>query len=394
MKRLVGVVIALFFIAAFLRIDFYFKIIYLLAAVYLLARFWTHRSLEHLRAERRFVNRAFSGEEVPVELKVENDDWLPVPWLEIHESLSVELAAPPFYREVVTLGPYENRRFHYSLYCKKRGYYNVGPSLIHTGDLLGVEEARSGRLEEEHIIVYPRVFPLEKLGLPTRSPLAALPAPAPLFEDPTRIMGVRAYQPGDSPRRIHWTASASAGQLLVKRYQPAIARETLICLNLHEDDYQLRHRLAASELAIVTTASIANHIVVRDGLQVGIATHAWDPLLEKAVHFSLPPRRERAHLMSILEILARAQMVQEQSFPDLLRRESMSLAWGATMAVITGSQSEKLIDTLVYLRRAGFAVQLILVMPAAPPAELYKRAESLGVPVHRVWREDDLEAGI
>ena len=61
------------------------------------------------------------------------------------------------------------------------------------------------------------------------------------------------------------------------------------------------------------------------------------------------------------------------------------------MAVITGSESEALFDTLVYLRRAGFAVALILVQPCRPLAELRERADQLGVAVHRIWHERELE---
>ncbi|NIU61293.1 MAG: DUF58 domain-containing protein [Pseudomonas stutzeri] len=230
------------------------------------------------------------------------------------------------------------------------------------------------------------------MGLPTRSPLVALPARSPLFEDPSRVRGVRDYQRGDSPRRIHWTATASAGRLLVKQYQPAIARETLICLDLDQEDYGQRQRYTATELAIVVAASIANHIIVREGLPVGLSTEAQDPLSDGRTRFYLPPRSERAHLMELLEVLARAQVTESTSFAELLRRESARLPWGATLAVITGRESEPLFDSLVSLRRAGFAVALILVQPGRPSAELRRRADLLGVPIHRAWRERDLEA--
>ncbi len=69
----------------------------------------------------------------------------------------------------------------------------------------------------------------------------------------------------------------------------------------------------------------------------------------------------------------------------------MNLSWGATLTVITGRESEALFDTLVYLRRAGFAVALILVQSGRPSAELRKRSDLLNLPIHRVWREQDLE---
>jgi uncharacterized protein (DUF58 family) len=391
MRNFVPFLLILFTIAAFLRVDFFFTIVYLFFAVYLLSRLWRRRMVDCLRVQRRFTDRAFPGERVTVDLTVHNVGWLPIPWLEVHESLRVELTAPPFYREVVSLGPRERRHFYYTLHCRRRGYYPVGPLTMQTGDLLGIVRPSQAQAAPKHIIVYPRVVPLQQLGLPTRSPQVALPARSPLFEDPARVMGVRDYQRGDSPRRIHWTATARVGRLLVKQYQPSIARETLICLDLDQEDYERRQRYTATELAIVVAASIANHIIVGEGLPAGLTTEARDPLSDEQVRFFLPPRSERAHLMSLLEVLARVQITSAAPFVDLLRSESMNLPWGATLAVITGCESEALFDTLVYLRRAGFAVALILVQPARPSAELQKRGDLLGVPIHRIWKEQDLE---
>ena len=46
------------------------------------------------------------------------------------------------------------------------------------------------RLERQYLTVYPKIVPLQRLGLPTRSPLAVLPSRSPLFEDTSRVMGV------------------------------------------------------------------------------------------------------------------------------------------------------------------------------------------------------------
>jgi len=394
MRKYLPFLLLLFIIAAILRVDFYFTIVYLFFAVYLMSRVWTRQSVKQVRAERQFAGRAFSGHSVPATLTVRNGGWLPVPWLTVHESLPVELRTPPFLRQAAALGPYDEREFSYTLDCRRRGHYRIGPLRVEAGDMLGITKPVQVETEPEPLIVYPRVVSLEKLGLPTRSPLVALPAATPLFEDPSRVMGVRGYRRGDSPRRIHWTATASTGELVVKQYEPSIARETLICLDLGREDYELRRRYTAAELAIVVAASLANHIIVNDGLPAGLATEAWDPLADKQMRFSLPPRSERAHLMSLLEILARIEVSEATPFPDLLRRESLGLPWGATLAVIAGRESKSLFDSLVTLRRAGFAVALILVQPTYPSAEARRRADVLGMPVHRIWREEELKSGV
>jgi hypothetical protein len=95
--------------------------------------------------------------------------------------------------------------------------------------------------------------------------------------------------------------------------------------------------------------------------------------------------------MGLLEVLARAQVARGTSLVDLLRRESLRLAWGATLLVIAGGESAELLNTLAHLRRAGFTVALILVRPGRPSSEMRRRGDLLKLPIYRVWRKQDLE---
>ena len=195
---------------------------------------------------------------------------------------------------------------------------------------------------------------------------------------------------GDSPRRMHWTATASAGRLLVKQYQHTVARETLVCLDLDRSGYGQRQQYDASELAIVVAASLAHHIAVQEGLPVGLMTDARDPLVDNNVRFYVPPKEGRAHLMQVLEVLARAQLTQGNPLGQMLRRASVDLPWGATVVVITGREEDALLDQLLYLRRAGFAVSLILVRPGRASAGVQTLAGRSSVPIHHIWHERDM----
>ena len=391
MRRFFPFLLFLFFIAIFLRIDFFFTIAYLFVLLFLMARLWIGRGLQQVHFERQYTPRAFSGDEVAVQVTVHNRGRLPVPWLHVHESLPVELVSPPFHTEVFSLGAGERHFFRYTLHARQRGIYPLGPLSAQTGDVLGLEPTRTADFDAQPIVVYPRVVPMARLRLPTRSPLVALPARTPLFEDPARISGVRDYQRGDSPRRIHWTATASAGRLLVKQYQPAVARETVLALDLDLDGYEGRRRREASELAIVAAASLANHIIVVERLAVGLATEALDPVVHTRKRFLLPARSERAHLISLLEVLARVRLVPGTPLPDLLRRERPHLAWGTTVVAITGRADEALLDALAALRQGGCAVALLLVQAAAMEPLARERAALLGINVWPIWREQDLE---
>ncbi len=393
MRRLLFYILLLLALAALLRIDFYFTIVYLLVLTYLLARGWIRRAARGLRFARRGFSRAFVGERVEIEVEVRNTSRLPLPWVEVRESLPIALTAPPFRHHVLSLGAGESAVFRYTLDCRQRGYHRLGPLQAIIGDPLGLEVRRITHNESDTVIVYPRVIPLSRLGLPARAPLAVLRTPVPLFEDTTRLMGVRPYRVGDSLRRMHWSASARTGNLQVKLFQPAIARETLICLDLDRGNYDPQHFYDAIELAIVSAASIATHIVVHERLAVGLATQALDPLTERTERFALPPRRERAALIGLLEVLARVQMCQGTNFADFLQQETAHLSWGSTVAIITGRPNEALFDTLVRLRSSGFAVALLLIQQGKLSPELRSRAELLHIPVHSIWQERDLEEG-
>jgi uncharacterized protein (DUF58 family) len=316
---------------------------------------------------------------------------VPVPWVQIHESLPVELVSPPFHQEVFSLGPHEERYFSYDLHCRRRGVYRLGPLNVQTGDVLGIEPPRLGETASDHIVVYPQVVHLPRLALPTRSPQVALAARSPLFEDPARVIGVRDYQRGDSPRRIHWTATASAGRLLVKQYQPAIARETLLVLDLNAAGYDPRQRIDATELAITVAASLAHHISVRQRLPVGLSTEALDGVEGERREFYHPPRSERGHLMHLLETLARVQIGPAVPLDQRLRRERTRLAWGTTVVAVTGSATDNLFDSLALLRQAGFAVSLIICAGPSVTSLAHRHAAVLGVRLRQLWHQRELE---
>ena len=96
-----------------------------------------------------------------------------------------------------------------------------------------------------------------------------------LYEDPTRIRGVRDYQPGDPLNRVHWRATARTGQLHSKLYEPSSVAGATIVLEFHQAAYDPRHEPYRSELAVTTAASLANALYQMDQ-QVGLVTNGRD----------------------------------------------------------------------------------------------------------------------
>ena len=201
------------------------------------------------------------------------------------------------------------------------------------------------------------------------------------------MTGIREYHWGDNPRYIHWPASARTGQIMVKQFRPAIARETAIFLNLTRSDYFRQHQESALELAISVAASLSYNILSHEKLPVGFDTTAEDPLSRNIHHFHLPTGKEQGQLLHILEVLARIQPVDRGNFLSNLRHQAVQQSWGTTIVVITGQESDALSETLLWLKSRGFHPVFVLM-------DQYPRSDQFSsrlVPSFEIRKEKDIE---
>jgi hypothetical protein len=71
-------------------------------------------------------------------------------------------------------------------------------------------------VDNEHIdrlLVYPKILPLEDIGIPSRHPFGDLRVKRHLFEDPVLVMTTREYVNGDPLKYIHWKSTARLQKL-------------------------------------------------------------------------------------------------------------------------------------------------------------------------------------
>jgi uncharacterized protein (DUF58 family) len=390
MKPYIPVLILLILLAAFLRDDFALTLIYLFLGAFALGTWWSHRSLSQVKHQRKFTDRAFLGEKIEVELQLQNRGWLPLLWTRIEESLPVALSTSPAFERVTSLGPKAEAKFRYTLVAHKRGYYPLGSLFISTGDILGLNDPLRTEMPAQYLTVYPQIVTLKSIQIPSSSPQGTLRHTQPIFEDPTRVLGKREYVAGDSLRRVDWKSTATTGQLQVKVFEPSISLETLIFLNLNAEDYHYRTRIDSTELAVVIAASVAAWVAGKRQT-VGLKVNGLDPLKPDGAPQTIPPRKGQAHLMRILDILARIEMTKETPPAAILQRERYQLSWGTTLIVITGQVGDDLLDELYQARRAGQNALLILAGPVVNEQEIIQRAGYFGIPVVPILNERGLD---
>ncbi|MFV9503107.1 MAG: DUF58 domain-containing protein [Oscillochloridaceae bacterium umkhey_bin13] len=358
-------------LAALLRSEIFFYLLYVLVGLQLAAWAWVWVIARGLRWSRELPAALFPGEPAEVRLIVRNASLLPIPWLVIHESVPPALRLDDGVRRVVSLAANEQRAITYSLRGQRRGLYQVGPLRLRTGDALGLFERPLDGGTTSSLVVYPHVVPLPKLGLPAGLPFGARPEPGGLFSDPARPAGPRDYHVGDGLRQIDWKSSARVGGLQVRRHEPALARVTLLALAFSRSEYPGRYLHDELERAIIATASLAADLIGR-GQPVGMYTSGRDGL-SAAPAAPLLPASGRTHLMNLLSLLGRLEAPPEADLLHGLDRATAKLGWGSTVVVIAATAPSSLIERLLPVRRRGLRLALVLVESSAADLALARR---------------------
>jgi len=368
---------------------------YALLGVMLASRFLARTWAENLSAVRR-CNRfsVNAGDTVAVVITVENTGPLPVAWLLLEDLLPRAALVPPLPKlrvigrriQLVMLKGRGCKTLSYQLQCNRRGYFQVGPLILETGDLFGLHRRYRVLTAPHFLLVYPQVVSLAGFDIASRRPIGEVRITHRLYEDPTRVAGVRRYQAGDPLNRVHWRATAKTGDLHSKVYEPSTVAGATILLDFHQADYDPHHEPYRSELAVTAAASLAN-AVYQMGQQVGLVTNGrdaadrirqegWgpDPRTRQAARRAasmlarsdrLQPqmvqtRRGPEQLSRILESLARVELTDGLNFAQLIGETASRLPRDATVVALLPRVTTETAVALGNLRRKGLAVTAIL----------------------------------
>ena len=75
--------------------------------------------------QESFLN-ALRREKIPVTISLQNRSFLPIPWLNVRETLPHELATYEVMRRVIAIKPRSSMDIDYELSGNRRGYHPVG----------------------------------------------------------------------------------------------------------------------------------------------------------------------------------------------------------------------------------------------------------------------------
>jgi uncharacterized protein (DUF58 family) len=359
---------------------------------------WQRWCLVGLRYRRCLsAGRADFGEEVVLEVEVVNDKLLPLTWLEVEDLVPANLqllgatvvtydALDSRMETVLALLPYQRVRRRIVVRCTERGPHRFGPASLRSGDPLGLEVRELAQPGHDELLVYPKRFAVDVGALASRALLGDSRTRWAPLEDPTRIVGVRAYRPGDPLRSIDWRASARSPGLQVRELESSASRSVALLV-----DYRIPNTLARREarsqleLVIAVAASLFCELAERR-----CAVGLWASGALDGAPLAFPCRHGPDQVPTVLEALARTPAMERVPFSAVLAAQVGTLRSGTSLVVVAADFPEPSVLALPQLRRRHHVSAVWVHGPVGQPPPQDVADVTYRVEHTDDWRDQDI----
>lgn len=334
------------------------------------------------------------GESIAVGLQIRNNSGYWIPWIILEDRLPrAALHSPPKALDLVgkpirvqSFSAGRTSLMTYTLQSRRRGYYQVGPTVLETGDLLGLHRSYRVVGQAHYLSVLPRIVPMEGLEIASRRPMGEMRIEDRGMEDPTRLAGIRQYQAGDPIQRVHWKATARTGVLHTRVFQPTCLQGAMMLIDLHQSSNPQRHEPMRSDLAMTVAASLA-HLLFQMGQPFGLISNGRDaadrarpPSARETVSDAreatrnidmqtqsgrlrpvvLPAHRGPEHFAELHRMLARLERTDGLTLPQLIAETQSRLPRMLSILAIVQEADDAAALSLSLLRRRGYAITVLV----------------------------------
>jgi uncharacterized protein (DUF58 family) len=290
----------------------------------------------------------YRGEHTTLVLGVSHGGWIPV---------------APVILEIPSMSGGENRKIRLKdipgrvqslrmpIDAAHVGIYTSGIKTCMIEDLLGLFQRVIHPDETEYsLTVLPRVFDVDPLVMAPGDPGSELMARA--NEDLSAPSDVRAYQPGDAMKKIHWKLSIRKRELIVRKFEEPLMQEVLILMDCSRPPFRgdLQAEADIRDALLETAASLFS------------AQMRTDHEIRMPLTGSRPAEADRSIGTTIaMKYLAGVDFSETDRFERVLQMESSRMSKVGCVAVVTARLNYAMVDIMTRIHRTGPNLRLYLV---------------------------------
>lgn len=348
---------------------------------------WARALARGLRFEREMrFGWAQVGDWLEERFTLANHSPLPALWVELEDASSL----PDYHATQVTgIDGNASARWRSKALCTRRGLFSLGPTILRTGDPLGLYTVELLDPRHVQIMITPPVVPLPHIDVAPGGRAGQGRPRVQLAERTVSAASVRQYVQGDSQRWIHWPTTARRDEPFVRTFESTPSGDWWIILDANAAVQTGQDPRSTAEHAVILAASLADrglHLNRAVGLvsNGGPSTPGWgsrserhaaerpparrrmrrpgEPALQDEAITWLPPRQGDYHRYEILRALALLSPTR-RSLAELLAGLETSLNGQASLVIITPDISGDWLPALLPLIWKGAIPTVLLLDP-------------------------------
>ncbi len=386
-----------------------YRLIYVTIMLIAASWFWAFISVRGLTLKRNARGfRQQLGEVFEERFEIVNRFAFVRVWLEIKDESNLPGASGS--RVFSWIGGKEHRTYTSYTLLTQRGEYNLGPTVLYSGDPFGLFAFQRNYASESTVLVMPyfvelAVFPFPP-GLLTGGKALRRKTP----ETTPQSAGVREYAPGDALSRIHWPTTARRDRFMVKEFEQDPQADVWIFLDaqmtvhinqeeksdapkvekfwLWKQKYKFSLPASTFEYGASLAASVANFFI-KQGQAVAFVSSGQ-------MHTALAAERGDRQMTKILETLAFLKGEGELPLLGLVNAQMANVPRGSVVVLITSAVDDSVAIAADALAQRRIKPVVILIDPVSFGStngieELAGVLKARKIPVAIVHKGDDLK---
>lgn len=278
--------------------------------------------------------------------------------------------------------PLTERTFRHTIACPHRGVFEAGVTRVSARDLFGlVRLSRNPGMKKVSVEVLPRLNETEPMELRASDMGPEFRATA--SDDTASPSDVRAWQDGDSLKKVHWKLSMRRREIMVRTYEESARPDTLVIPDLSEITALKDQQLNAEDRICECCLAAAN-------AQLSAGYPVRMPLL--SARPSEIAGQFPADSAAFADALMRASFDSPYAYEKVLALMLARMQRTGGAVLVTARLTAKCADVALRMQRSGIRTKFIWVTdePREESLALLERLKMENVLVECVdpWRDE------
>jgi len=293
-------------------------------------------------------------------------------WLELIDES--ELLGNIHSRVITRLNAGKMLMFSSRVLLNQRGFFDLGPTTLRSGDPFGFFSTRRVYLTENRLTVFPRVFRINRFHLIPGNVLGGEYLRVHTTQTTPQAASVREYQPGDPLNRVHWPITVRKNKLMVKEFDEDTQSSAWIILDAEKSSYVRDPNIIPSfDRGLMTLKERRNYEIPKDSFEYAVCAAAslMDFYLRNDISVGFASEGRYSHVIpadkgqrqygKIMEILSVIKENGVRPLEQIVSKQIMNINRGSAVIMITPALSNRTNHLKALIMRRGLKPLVIRI---------------------------------